>query len=150
MAAISVTAASVLYVSGPKDDGQTAGEAFVCGAAIFRSSLNGKWYKAQADGAGADSGTAADAAGASGYGMALFTADALGAKGSVARPGAVVTMNAVLTAGTTYYIHGTAGSFGPVADLASTNKCTAFCIAISTSQLLILDMFAYAGAIALA
>lgn len=134
MAAITVTASAVVYVSGPKDDGQVAGEAFAAGAALYLSSTDGKWYKAQAD------GTAAQA-GADGYGMALFTADAAGARGSVARPGAKVTMNAALTAGVAYFIHGTAGSFGVYSELASTNKSTIFCVAVSTSQLLLVQAY---------
>ncbi len=145
MAAIVVTASAVSYVSGPKDDGQTAGEAFAAGAAVYLSAVNGKWYKAQADGAGADSGTAAEAAGSNGSGIALFTADAANARGSIARPGAIVNMNAVLTAGTTYYIHGTAGSFGVFSELASTNKCTPILAAITTSQFKILE--GYNGAV---
>jgi hypothetical protein len=141
MAATVVTAASVLWVSGPKDDGQTAGEAFAAGAVVFRSGSNGKWYKGQNDGAGADSGTALDAAGGSGLGVALFTADAAGAKGSIARPGSVITMNAVLSIGVVLYLHQTAGSMGPVADLASTNHVTPVALPLTTSQFLLLDAY---------
>lgn len=145
MAALSITAASVAWVSGPKDDGQIAGEAFVAGAVVFQSSTNGRWYKAQADGVGGDSGTAVDAAGATGYGLALFTADAAGARGSIARPGSVVTIGAG-TAGVMYFIHTTAGSMGPYADLGSTNKVTACAVGIGSNQVLLVQAY-HAGSV---
>lgn len=138
MAALVIAAANVAWVSGPKDDGQQAGEAFIAGAAVFLSSKDGKWYKGQADGAGGDGGTAADAAGASGYGMALFTADAAGARGSIARPGAIVSVGAGAAA-TTYYFHGTAGSLGLLADIVNPNLATAVAKGIGSNKLAILN-----------
>lgn len=123
MADLTIAAASVAWVSGPKDDGQTAGEAFIAGTPVFQSSLNNKWYKTKNSGAGADGGSATDAAGANGYGIALFTADAAGAKGSIARPGAKVQIGTG-TAGTVYFLSTNFGKLCPAADLVSTNKST--------------------------
>jgi hypothetical protein len=126
MTALSITASSVAYQSGPVDSDQVAGEAFSAGALVYRTD-DGKWKKAQCD------GTAAEA-GAEDLGMALFTADAAGARGSVAKPGAIVAVGAG-TAGIVYAPGTTAGSLVPSADLASTNKVTVAAIGIGSNKL---------------
>lgn len=125
MTALSITAASVAYVSGPVFADQVAGEAFIAGAAVYLKS-DGKWWKAQCD------GTAAEA-GADGLGIALATADAAGARVSIALPGAVVTIGTG-TAGVIYCVGTTAGSLIPAADLASTNKVTVAAVGIGSSK----------------
>src|SRR3972149_9800957 len=101
MVALTITAANVVWQSGTKPlSDQVAGEAFIAGAAIYLAA-NGKWYKAQCD------GTAIEA-GSGGIGMALATADALGARISVALPGAIVAVGAG-AAGGVRHARGTPG-----------------------------------------
>lgn len=133
MAAISVTAASVVWASGPREAG-TAGEAFTAGAILYRAAT-GKWLKAQSDGTSVQ-------AGEYGLGLALFTADAADAQGQVATYGAIVTFNAALTAAIGYWLHGTAGSFtATIADVASTNYYTYVGIGRSTTSLLFVPIY---------
>ena len=138
MAAITITAASVAWVSGPVAAGQIAGEAFTAGMAVYKAA-NGTWLKAQGD------GTAIEA-GSEDLGVALFTADAAGAQGSIAISGAIVSYGAVLLAGLVYIINDTAGSIYPNADAGSADRVTVLGLAISTSQLLIQRIY-NAGAI---
>ena len=128
MAALSITAASVAYVSGPVQQDAVAGEAFVAGAMLYFNTSDQRWYKAKCA-----SATVAQA-GQDGIGMALFTADAAGARGSVARPGAVVTIGAG-TAGSPYFIGPTAGNLNPLADVVtSTYKVTFAAMGRGSSQ----------------
>lgn len=127
MAALSITAASVAWVSGPVAADQLAGEAFIAGALVYYNPTTGKWLKAQCD------GTAAEA-GADGLGMALGTADAVNARVSIALPGAVVAVGTG-TAAIAYVPGTTAGSLMPTADLASTNKATLAALGIGSNRL---------------
>lgn len=129
MTAIVITAANVALVSGAPLSDQQAGEAFTAGMVVYQAD-NGTWLKAQGD------GTAVEA-GANNIGIALFTADAAGARGSIASTGCVVTYGAVLTAALVYMIGDTAGSIYPTADLGAADKMTVIGIAISTANLLI-------------
>lgn len=138
MAAITITAANVAWVSGPVLSDQIAGGAFTAGQVIYQAD-NGTWLKAQGD------GTAIEA-GSNNLGVALFTSDAAGARGSVAIDDAIVSYGAVLTAGIVYMIGDTAGSIYPTADAGSTDKVTVLGLAISTSQLKIKRIY-HAGAV---
>lgn len=129
MAALTVTAANVALVSGAPLSDQIAGEAFTAGMVVYQAD-NGTWLKAQGDGSAVE-------AGSNNLGVALFTADAAGARGSIASTGCVVSFGAVLTAALVYMIGDTAGSIYPTADLGTADKMTVLGIAISTSQLLI-------------
>lgn len=130
MVALAITAANVAYVSGPIDQDQVAGEAFIAGAIVYRAA-NGTWLKAQCDGTAIEAGSL-------GIGMALATADAAGARISVARPGAIVTIAASgLTVGIPYFIGNTAGSLDPLADLGTTDKVTFAGISISATRILL-------------
>lgn len=125
MVALTITASNVLWQSGPKLGDQVAGEAFDAGAEIYLAA-NGKWLKAQCD------GTAIEA-GSENIGMALSSADADGARISVALPGAVVAIG-TSTAGVIYCPGTTAGSLIPTADLATTNKVTVAAIGIGSNK----------------
>ena len=130
MAALSITASAVTFVSGPIDKDCVAGEALNAGAIVYLAN-DGTWLKAQCD------GTAVEA-GANGYGMALATAAAAGQRLSVARPGAIVTIAASgLTVGIPYFIGNTAGQLDPLADLGSTDKVTFGGVTISATRILL-------------
>lgn len=139
MVALTITAANVSLASGPVKHGQIAGEAFNAGAGLYYKTSDGKWYKAQDDGS-------AQEAGSDGFGMALGTASGAGQMISIALPGAIVTVGSVVTAGTVYTIDDAAGSIGPVADRASTDKVTVIGVGISATQIQ-LDWLYNAGAV---
>lgn len=137
MAAITATAASILWASGPREPG-TAGEAFAAGAILYRSAA-GTWLKAQSDGTSVQ-------AGEYGIGCALFTADAASAQGQIATFGARITWSAHLIAAGIYFLHGTAGSMTlTTADIAQTNYATFIGIGITTTSLLFCPV--YSGAV---
>lgn len=133
MAALTVTAAQVLWVSGPIENG-IAGEAFAAGAALYKSDT-GTWLKAQCD------GTAVEA-GANDLGIALATADVAAARvaiavaGPTAGFGAVVNLGAgaAAAAGLIYGPGTTAGSLVPSADWATTNKVSPVALGIGSNQ----------------
>lgn len=138
MAELSISAASAAYVEGPVSADQVAGEAFNAGAEVYLKITDGRWYKAQTD------GTAAEA-GADGIGMALFTAAAAGQRGTIARPGATVSVGTG-TAGIIYVLGDTAGSLMPSADAGSTDKVTIAALGIGSSRLLLCHVY-NAGAV---
>lgn len=127
MAALSITAANVALVSGPVRGDQIAGEAFAAGAAVYLSSADSKWRKAQCDGTALEAGSEE-------VGIALGSADAANARVSIATPGAVVSVGTG-TAGVIYCFGRTAGTYIPVADLASTDKVTVAALGIGSNQL---------------
>lgn len=130
MSALTITAASVLWSSGSNPTGdQIAGEAFAAGAAVYLKASDGKWYKAQCDGT-------AEEAGSEELGIALATADAAGARVSIAKTGCVVSIGTG-TAGIVYCPGRTAGSWVPTADLLSTDKVTVGAVCIGSSKLLV-------------
>ena len=138
MAALTITASSVAWVSGPTEIG-TAGEAFAAGVSLYRAA-NGSWYKAQADGTTIE-------AGEYGYGLALATADAAGAKVGVALPGAIVTLGTG-TAAIVYCPGTAAGSWVPIADLVTTTqKVTPAAVGVGTSRVLLLSGAYNAGSV---
>jgi len=133
MAALSVTPAQVAYVSGPTAVGAVAGEAFTAGASVYYDAATQTWKNAQCDGT-------APEAGQDGNGIALFTADAAGARGTIALPGAIVTLGAgaAPAAGTVYVMGATAGRLDPVGDMVSTNKVTVAAIGRGSNQIQVL------------
>lgn len=133
MAAITITAANVALVSGAPLGDQQAGEAFIAGSSVYQAD-NGTWLKAQGDGTEIE-------AGKNNAGVALFTADAAGARGSIAGPGCVVAYGAVLTKGILYIVGDTAGSIYPASDLGSGDQMTVLGVAISTSQLKLMRVY---------
>lgn len=126
MAALSITAANVVWQSGPVLGDQIAGEAFAAGACVYKSNVTGKWLKAQCDGTALEAGSEA-------LGIALATADADGSRVSIAVDGAVVSLGAG-TAGVLYCPGATAGALNPIADLTSTNKVTPIALGIGSNK----------------
>lgn len=132
MSALSITASAVSLVSGAYRGDQIAGEAFAAGALVYLADA-GTWLKAQCD------GTAVEA-GANLLGMALGTADAAGARVSIATPGAIVSVGTG-TAGIIYAPGATAGSLVPSADLTSTNKVTPAALGIGSNKLQLMHAY---------
>lgn len=114
-------------VAGVNDGIGTAGEAITAGdvVALVGASL----MLADANG-----GTGATAALRKPVGIALNDA-ASGQPVTYAKPGSMVTLGAVLTAGTTYYLSATPGGIAPAADLAVGMTPVIVGIAFSTTQL---------------
>lgn len=123
--ALTVTASNVAWVSGPITTDAVAGEAFAAGAAVYLSAA-GTWLKAQ------DDGTAVEA-GSGGIGIALGTADAIGARVSVARVDAVVSLGTG-TAGAVYILCDAAGGICPSADAGTTDKVTVIAVGIGSNK----------------
>lgn len=138
MTALTITPASVAYVSGPLDKDQVAGEAFDAGDYLYKSAA-GTWLKAQCDGTAIEAGSID-------HGLALASADAAGARVSVAKAGAIVTIGAGL-AGFVYVPGDTAGDLMPTADLNATDKVTPVALGISTTQVQLLGYGYNAGAV---
>lgn len=136
--ALSITAANVSLDSGPRESDQIAGEAFAAGAVVYLKASDGKWYKAQSDGT-------AEEAGSVDIGLALSTADAAGARLSIAKAGAVVSLGTG-TAAVAYFVGRTAGAIIPAADLASTDKATLIGLGIGTNKLLLTRLY-HSGAV---
>lgn len=137
MVALTIAAADVLWQSGPKMTDQVAGEALAAGASVYRTA-DGKWKKAQPDGTAIEAGSDL-------LGMALATADADGARISVALAGAIVAVGTG-TAGVAYVPGDTAGSLMPIADANSTDKVTLAALGIGTNKLLLCHVY-NAGAV---
>lgn len=133
MTAITITASAVAWASGSIIKGAKAGEAFDAGDLVYLSASN-TYLKAQSD------GTAIEA-GQNGLFMALATAEAAGARVSLARPGAIVTVGSVVTPGEVYFPGATAGDLVPLADRVNASKITPAALGISATQLLL--MWAY-------
>jgi hypothetical protein len=137
MAALTIAAANVSLVSGQPLADQPAGEAFIAGALVYQAD-NGTWLKAQCD------GTAVEA-GANALGIALATADAAGARVSIAAPGCVVGIGAG-AAGIVYCPGRTTGTLVPTADLLATDKVSPAAIGIGSSRLMLVRAY-NAGAV---
>lgn len=126
MTDISVTAASVVRGSNAITEDGIAGETITAGQMVYRDSSTGKYMKADAD--------AATAAARNPRGIALNGASdgqplQIQTKGDV-------TLNAVLTAGTSYYLSGaTAGGIAPLADVGSGEYYVLIGLAKSTTVL---------------
>lgn len=106
MADISVTASSV-KASGARIVNGTAGEAITAGQVVYSEASSGKFKLADSD---SDTAEVKIAAGIALNGAADGQPVAVATKGDV-------TFNAVLTAGTAYYLSETPGGIQPAADL---------------------------------
>ena len=125
MVALTIPAASVRLISGPDAPDQVSGEAFIAGANLYQA-VSGQWFKAKASGT-------VDEVGANNTGIALATADAAGARVSVALPGAIVQLGTG-TAGVVYAIGAVAGQLVPMADLVATNRVHPVAVGIGLNQ----------------
>ncbi|MCK1541443.1 hypothetical protein IVB12_05480 [Bradyrhizobium sp. 179] len=132
MADLSITASSVLPGAGAITEDGISGATITAGQAVYKAA-DGTWALADADSATA---LARDA-----KGIALNGASA--GQPIKVQKGGELTVNAVLTAGTTYYLSGTAGGICPLADVGTGEYYDIIAIAKSTTNLKLL--FGYSG-----
>ena len=124
MADLTITAANVKPGTTAVTTTGTYGETVTAGMAVYKSSSDSLWYKAECD-----STTAKAAA----VGIALNG-------GSVNRPGTIITkgdcsIGATVAVGRVYVVSATAGGIAPTTDLASTNYVTVLAVGTSTATL---------------
>jgi hypothetical protein len=121
---LTVTAASVVRVTGDTETG-TAGETLTAGQAVYKKASDSKWYKADCNSATAEVRIASAIA---------LNGGAAGQPVVVQKTGSV-TIGATMTAGTVYYLSGTAGGIRPVADNTTGDYPQTIGMATSTTVL---------------
>lgn len=129
MADISITASAVVAGNGSQKKTGIAGAAIAAGDIVYLdATTTGKWQLADSDAAAAEArGQTAN------LGVALNSA-AANQPVSVLT-GGPVTVGAVLTAGTAYYLSDTPGKLCPVADITGGDYFTLIGLAASASVL---------------
>lgn len=125
MADLTITAASVLPLTGAKKARGLAGATITAGQAVYRDASTGKYLLADSDSATAPVREL--------YGIALNGAS--DGQPIEVQTGGDITIGATLTAGTTLYLSPTAGGICPLADIQVGDYYSIVGIAISTSVL---------------
>lgn len=134
---LSVTATSVLPGTGAVLQTGTAGEALTAGQAIYQKAADSKWYKADCNSATAEVRVA----------KAFALVGAAAGQPVVVQTGGQITVGATLTAGTVYYLSGTAGGIRPAADNTTGDYPQVLGMALSTTVLQIDMRLAAAAAL---
>ena len=123
MAALTITAASVAWVSGPTEAG-IGGEAIDAGQLVTGAGTStDKYVLADADASAAPTG------------IALCKCYLDGGRLVIAKTGAVIVMGATLTVAAVYYAHPTAGSIGLETDLLSGDYVHKVCYGNTTANM---------------
>lgn len=122
MAALTITAANVAWVSGTKNASYNAGAAITAGQAVYLDSATSTWKLADAD---------ASAATADCAGIALCTG--VSGQPMVVQTDGTITIGATMTLGEVYFVSTTAGAIIPAGDLASPARTTIVGVATSTT-----------------
>jgi hypothetical protein len=125
MANLTITAANVVAGDGAVTEAGISGEAITAGQAIYKSSATGKYMLADSNSATVEARRA--------RGVALNNA-AANQPLDVLRSGDL-SLGAVLTAGTAYYLSDTPGALCPVADVGAGEYVCLIGLARSTSVL---------------
>lgn len=133
MAALTVTATSVVHVSGSVTQ-EVIGETITAGQCVYRKAADNRMWKAQSD------GTAAEAAA---VGIAL-TGGAAGQPCLVAGSGAAINIGAT-TEKVHYFVHTTAGGVGLQGDISSGNYITRLGYSLTTDGVFYVDIRATGG-----
>ncbi|WBL75598.1 hypothetical protein I3J27_21435 [Bradyrhizobium xenonodulans] len=126
MTDLGITASAVLANSGARTEQGVAGETITAGKLVYRDATTNQYFMSDSN-----AGTAAARAV---RGVALNGASA-GQPLQIARPGSEITMNAVMTAGTTYFLSDTPGGICPLADVGTGEYFTPIGVAKSTTVL---------------
>src|ERR1700732_3728388 len=126
MSDLSVTAASVAWVSGTKAQLGTCGETITAGEGIYTDGVS--WFKAKANVAGKQNPSAVSLTGGT-VGLPLL----------IAPPGAVINCGATVVANTPYYNSGAnAGGVAPFADITTGWAISYVWVAETTANVLVL------------
>jgi hypothetical protein len=137
MADISITAASVAYVSGPRET-RNAAVAITAGQVVYAASSS-------TAGLSQTDGTAAEAAA---IGIALNNAGS-GQPVTIATDGAVVTLTGATTvANTLYYVSNAAGGICLIADIGAADYVTSIGYATGTGGQFVVKVVATGGVLA--
>ena len=129
MAALTVTATSVVPNSTAIIDSGILGETATAGQAVYLKAADARLWLAQCD------GTAAEA---TAVGI-LLSGGAAGQAARFATSGSI-NIGATTAKTATYFVHGTAGGVGPQTDVASTNYITRLGYATATDGTFIVDI----------
>lgn len=124
MAALSITAANVAWISGGKNNSYNAGAAITAGQAIYLDSATNTWKLADGD---------ASAAAADCQGIALNTG--VSGQPMTVQTDGTLTIGGTMTLGEVYFVSTTAGAIIPAGDLANPNRTTIIGVATSTTVL---------------
>jgi hypothetical protein len=125
MADLTITAANVVAGSGSVQETNLAGETIAAGKSVYKSSTTKKWMLADSNSATAEARKAG--------GIALNGAS-LNQPITVHKAGDL-TLGAVLTAGTAYYLSDTPGGICPLADVGAGEYVCQLGLAKSTTVL---------------
>lgn len=129
MTDISVTASNVVGGAGAPTKTGTAGATIAAGDVVYLdTTTTGKWQLADSDAA-----SAAARGGTANTGIALNSAAAN--QPLVVQTSGPITLGSVLTAGTAYYLSGTAGKICPLADVSGGEYYVLLGLAASASVL---------------
>lgn len=124
MADLSITAASVVYVSGSVDKSKNAGATITAGQTVYLDSDTDTWKLCDSD----SSATTAACAGVALHGS-------LSGQPLAVQTDGVITIGATLVQGNPYYTSDTAGGIKPVADMDADDYVCLLGVAISTTNL---------------
>lgn len=132
MAVLSVTATSVVHVSGPVEQ-VTIGETVTAGQAVYKKSSDSRMWKLQVDGTQAESG----------YGSSLVGIMLSG--GAAGQPGLCAPTSAVINIGATtekvhYFGNDTAGGVGLQGDVGSGDYITRLGYSLTTDGVFYVDV----------
>lgn len=125
MADLSITAGSVVAAAGAVKQTGTAGATITAGQIVHLDPADNKYKLADADAAGIGNITR----------VFIALNGASDNQPLTVLAGGNVTMNAVLTAGTAYYLSPTAGGIAPLADILSGDNVILLGVARSTTVL---------------
>lgn len=142
MADITITAASVVPGANSTQIQSTAGETITAGMAVYLKTSDSRWWKAQADGTAAESGSGTS------YGIALCGASAGQPIVVDIADSAGITIGGTTVVGTVYCVSATAGGICPWADLVSTNYVTILGVGDSSNKIKMLTNAATGIAVA--
>lgn len=124
MAALTITAANVVKGAGAKTKKGVAGETLTAGQSIYKSTSDGRVYKADAN---------ASAATAKCEGITLH--GALAGQPIEYQDGGILAFGAILTVGHIYVVGATAGDICPHGDLAQGWYTSILGVAVTTGNL---------------
>jgi hypothetical protein len=128
MADLTITAASVLYTSGPQSSG-VAGASTTAGQAVYLDSTTSTLKLAQSDGTAAEVAAVGIALNAAGTGQPIV----------YAASGATINIGATTSKATTYFVSTSAGGVAPQADV-STNRICRLGYATATDGTFVVDI----------